>query len=52
MLELPSDSTHSELHFCAPMRTDGKEGLERPKSMAWMTGRSHASYLPDRGAPC
>ncbi|GAA5866874.1 hypothetical protein JCM3774_004586 [Rhodotorula dairenensis] len=38
MLELPSDSTHSELHFCAPTRTDAKEGLARPKSMAWMTG--------------
>ncbi|GAA5965015.1 hypothetical protein JCM8115_005683 [Rhodotorula mucilaginosa] len=38
MLELPSDSTRSELHFCAPARTDGKEGLARPKSMAWMTG--------------
>ncbi|GAA5992074.1 hypothetical protein JCM10908_000728 [Rhodotorula pacifica] len=38
MLELPSDSTHSELHFCSPSRTDGKEGLARPKSMAWLTG--------------
>ena len=42
MLELPSDSTRSELHFCAPARTDGKEGLARPKSMAWMTGQLHA----------
>ena len=42
MLELPSDSTRSELHFCAPARTDGKEGLARPKSMAWMTGQFRA----------
>ncbi|GAA5878842.1 hypothetical protein JCM1840_000732 [Sporobolomyces johnsonii] len=37
-LELPDDSHNSELHFFAPVRTDGKSGSSLPKSIAWMTG--------------
>ncbi|GAA5918386.1 hypothetical protein JCM1841_003937 [Sporobolomyces salmonicolor] len=37
-LELPDDSHNSELHFFAPVRTDGKGGSSLPKSIAWMTG--------------
>ncbi|GAA5865517.1 hypothetical protein JCM8547_001274 [Rhodosporidiobolus lusitaniae] len=36
-LELPGEPPFSELHFFAPPRSDGK-GLEKPKTMAWMTG--------------